>query len=220
MDKYKETFDTWNKVASLYQARFMDLDIYNDTYDFICNSITKAGAKILDIGCGPGNIASYLLSARPDFDLVGIDVAPAMIELAKKNNPAARFVQMDIRQIDKIEAKFDGIICGFCLPYLSGADSQKLIADCYRLLNEEGLIYMSFVEGDPNKSGFKTASSGDRTFFYYYSLDGLKQQLSKNNFDRLRVGTVPFKRNEAELEIHTIVTARKSSAHCCSGIAM
>lgn len=50
MDKYKVTFETWNKIASLYQDKFMNLDAYNDTYDFICNSITKTSAKILEIG--------------------------------------------------------------------------------------------------------------------------------------------------------------------------
>jgi 2-polyprenyl-3-methyl-5-hydroxy-6-metoxy-1,4-benzoquinol methylase len=209
MDKYEETFETWNKVASLYQDKFMDVDLYNETYDFMCSSITKARAKILEIGCGPGNITKYLLSARPDFDIFGVDIAPTMIKLAKKNNPTARFDIMDIRQIDEINAKYDGIISGFCLPYLSQADSQKLIKDCYNLLNEQGLIYISFVEGNPNKSGFKTGSSGDRTFFYYHSLDDLIQQLSKNNFDLLKIFTVDFKRNETEFETHTILVAKK-----------
>jgi hypothetical protein len=31
MDRYKETFETWNKVASLYQDKFMELDLYNDS---------------------------------------------------------------------------------------------------------------------------------------------------------------------------------------------
>lgn len=35
MDKYKETFETWNNVASMYHDKFMDLDLYNDTYDVI-----------------------------------------------------------------------------------------------------------------------------------------------------------------------------------------
>ena len=86
MDRYKEPFETWNKVASLYQVKFMGLNLYNDTYDFICNLITKDNAKILEIGCGPGNITKYLLSKRPDFDIFGIDIAPNMIELAKKNS--------------------------------------------------------------------------------------------------------------------------------------
>lgn len=209
MDKYKETFETWNKVASLYQEKFMDLDIYNETYDFICNSIFKANAKILEIGCGPGNITKYLLSKRPDFDIYGIDIAPNMIELAKKNNPTADFTIMDIRQIDQLKTKYDGIICGFCLPFLSRADIQKLITDCYNLLNEEGLIYISFVEGDPNESGFKTASTGDRTFFNYHKLDDLTQQLSKNNLDPVKIFNVDFKRNETEFETHTILIAKK-----------
>jgi trans-aconitate methyltransferase len=95
MDRYKETFETWNKVASLYEDKFMDLDLYNDSYDFICNLITKDNAKLLEIGCGPGNITKYLLSKRPDFNIFGIDIAPNMIELAKKNNPAASFAMMD-----------------------------------------------------------------------------------------------------------------------------
>lgn len=62
MDPYKETFETWNKVASLYQEKFMELKLYNDTYDLICNVVIKNKATILEIGCGSGNITRYLLS--------------------------------------------------------------------------------------------------------------------------------------------------------------
>src|SRR5690554_6096738 len=176
MDRYKETFDTWNNIASIYQDKFMELDLYNDTYDFICSVIDKPKANILEIGCGPGNITKYLLSKRPDFNIFGIDIAPNMIELAKKNNPTASFTIMDSRQISTLKTNYDGIVCGFCLPYLSQTDTIKLISDCYKLLNENGLIYLSFVEGDPNNSNFKVGSSGDRTYFYFHSLNELTQQ--------------------------------------------
>ena len=97
MDRYKETYETWNKVASLYQDKFMDLDLYNSTYDYICETIPKEKARLLDVGCGPGNITRYLLSKRPDFDIFGIDIAPNMVALAKKNNPSAGFAIMDSR---------------------------------------------------------------------------------------------------------------------------
>ncbi len=211
MDRYKETFDTWNKVASLYQDKFMDLDLYNDTYNFICNSIAKENAKVLEIGCGPGNITKYLLSKRPDFDIYGIDIAPNMIELAKRNNPSASFAVMDCRQIDEIKTKYDGIVCGFCLPYLSQTDSQKIITDCYNLLNENGLIYISFVEGDPIKSDFQVGSSGDRIYFYFYNLHDLTEQLEKNNFEQINVFKVNYRKSESEMEIHTILTAKKKA---------
>ncbi len=211
MDRYKETFDTWNKVASLYQDKFMDLDLYNDTYDFICSSITRENAKILEIGCGPGNITKYLLSIRPDFDIYGIDIAPKMIELARKNNPSASFAIMDSRQIDEIKTKYDGIVCGFCLPYLSQTDSQKFITDCYYLLNENGLIYISFVEGDPIKSDFQVSSSGDRSYFYFHNLEDLKTKLIESKFDELNTFKVVYEKSANEIDIHTILTAKKKN---------
>ena len=210
MDRYKETFETWNKLASLYEEKFMDLDLYNDTYDFICNSIAKYNAKILEIGCGPGNITKYLLSKRPDFDVFGIDFAPNMIELAKKNNPSASFAIMDSRKIDELKTKYDGIVCGFCLPYLSHLDSQKFITDCNNLLNDEGLIYISFIEGDPNKSDFQIGSTGDRCFFNFHNLDNLKTQLVENKFEEWKLFKVEYK-SKTEIEIHTIIIAKKKA---------
>jgi SAM-dependent methyltransferase len=212
MDRYTETFATWNKTASLYQDKFMDLDLYNNTYDLICDGIEKHNAKILEIGCGPGNITKYLLSKRPDFDLFAIDISPNMIELAKKNNPTACFAIMDSRHIDHIQTKYDGIVCGFCLPYLSQTDSKKLIADCFHLLTENGLIYLSFVEGDPRKSGFQVAGSGDRCYFYFHSLVNLQKQLIASNFQDLKTVRVDYKKSETETDIHTILIARKATA--------
>lgn len=209
MNRYKETFETWNKVALLYQDKFMDLDLYNETYDFVCNSIIKKKAKILDIGCGPGNITKYLLAKRPDFDIYGIDIAPNMIELAKKNNPTANFSIMDCRKISTLTTKFDGIICGFCLPYLSQTESAKLVADCNNLLNENGLIYVSFVEGDPNKSGFQVSSTGDRTYFNYHNIDTLKTLFIDSEFEEIKISKVAYKKSATQIEIHTILTAKK-----------
>lgn len=209
-NKDKETFETWNKVASIYQDKFMDFDLYNHTYDFVCNSIKKNNAQILDIGCGPGNITKYLLSKHPDFEIFGIDIAPNMIELAIKNNPTAHFKVMDTREIGQIQSNYDAIICGFCLPYLSQTEAATLIADCVHLLNKDGLLYISFVEGAPNKSGFVTNNMGDRVYFNYHDISVLRKQLTDNKLVELKTFFVEFKRSESIMEIHTILIAKKN----------
>ncbi|MEZ4837553.1 trans-aconitate 2-methyltransferase [Flavobacterium sp.] len=209
MDSYQETFATWNKVASRYQELFMPLDLYNETYDFICHSMPKDNSKLLEIGCGPGNITKYLLSKRPDFYIYGIDIAPNMIELARKNNPSAQFSVMDCRQIDTLQTTYDAIICGFCLPYLSQEDTGKFIHDCAALLHESGLIYISFVEGNPDQSGFQVGSTGDRAYFYFHRLDKIIQHLEQNKLEQIKVVHVNYKKTENEMEMHTIVTAKK-----------
>jgi trans-aconitate methyltransferase len=210
MDRYTETFNTWNKVALLYQEKFMDLDLYNNTYDVICDSITKKGAAVLDVGCGPGNITRYLLSKRPDFNILGIDVAPNMVELARKNNPTARFSVMDSRQIEQLTTTFDGIVAGFCLPYLSPFDVSKLFTDCFQLLHNNGLLYVSFVEGESAQSGYLIGSSGDRTYFYFHTSDEIIKQLKKEKFDNIQLHKVEYQKSSGEMDVHTILAARKN----------
>ncbi|HPU95088.1 MAG TPA: class I SAM-dependent methyltransferase [Candidatus Gracilibacteria bacterium] len=209
MDPYNETAKTWNKVAAIYQEKFMNLDIYNQSYETFIDAIPKTNASIFEIGCGPGNITKYLLSKRSDLKIYGIDVAPSMIELARQNNPTAKFDVMDCRNIGEINQDFDGIVCGFCLPYLSEGDARKLLIDSFNLLTENGMMYISFVEGDPNDSGFKTSSTGDRAYFYYYELEELKKQLIESGFGMPEIYKVIYNKNEKEVETHTIVLTRK-----------
>ncbi len=210
MDKYKETFETWNKVASLYEEKFMDLDIYDETYDLVCH-LLPAQAKLFEIGCGPGNITRYLLNHRPDLDIHGIDIAPKMIELAKKNNPTAYFSRMDTRNIDQLTTKYDAIICGFILPYLSDSDHVKLISDSKDLLNNNGLIYISFYAGDPKQSGFVTGSTGDRSYFYYHDLKELERNLVDQQFKIIKRYSVDYQKSATEKETHTILLAKKDN---------
>lgn len=209
MDPYIETFKTWDKVAERYQEKFMHLDLYDATYDYICSAVGKQGAKLLEIGCGPGNITKYLLSKRPDLQILGIDVAPSMVALAGQNNPSARFEIMDCRDLASLRDKFDAIIGGFCLPYLSEPDCAKLIANCCDLLNQDGLVYLSFVEGNPSQSGFQVGSSGDRVYFFYHNLSALERLLKEHGFGDLNRFVVEYRRSDTETELHTILTARK-----------
>ena len=208
MDKYQITFETWNKIAQLYQDKFMDLDLYDDTYDSFCQQLRKPAPSILEIGCGPGNITRYLLSKVPDAKVYGIDIAPKMIELARINNPKARFELMDARMIDLLEAKYEAILCGFCLPYLSIEDVAKLLRDVSALLTMKGIIYLSCIEGDYEQAAYQEGSSGDRAYVYYYSENYLRADLEKNGFELTKVFRRTYKRGEGE-EVHLIILAKR-----------
>lgn len=204
MDYYKETAQTWNKLANIYQEKFMDLDLYNETYDFFCDNIVQENANILEMGCGPGNITRYLLSKRPDFRIFATDVAPNMIELARRNCPEAKFAVMDARDISQLSEKYDGIVCGFCLPFLTPVDVEKLVTDCAQLLNENGVIYISFMDDNPEKSDFKTGSTGDKVFFHFHLLETLQSLIQKSDFAESKVFRVEYPRPEG-IDIHTIL---------------
>ncbi len=182
MDKTKIAVEIFNKYAEKYQGKFMNVDLYKESFDAFCETIKKQNASILELACGPGNITKYLLSKRTDFKLLGTDLAPNMIELAKVNNPTATFQMMDCRDLLSLKQKFDGIVCGFCFPYLSKEEAIRLIADSTKALNENGVIYISTMEDDYSKSGFEKGSAGDEIFMHYHQADYLTEALLQNNF--------------------------------------
>jgi hypothetical protein len=95
------------------------------------------------------------------------------------------------------------------LPYLSQHEGKKLIFNAYNLLNNNGLIYLSFVEGNPEKSKFKTGAGG-RVYFNYHQVDDIKAHLNEYMFVELKTIHVKYKISETEFEVHTILIAKKN----------
>lgn len=182
MDKTKIAVEIFNKYASAYQTKFMDVSLYHDTFDIFCQNIQKQHATVLELACGPGNITKYILSKRPDLKIFGTDLAPNMIELAKWNNPTAQFQLLDSRDLKTLNESYDALMCGFILPYLSKEEAIQLIADASEILKPKGVIYISTMEDDYSTSGFRKGSSGDEIYMHYHQADYLTKALIDNGF--------------------------------------
>ena len=204
MSNSNETIETWNKVAELYQEKFMYMTIYNESYDFLCQQLDPC-AKVLELGCGPGMITKYLLSKKPQLQILGTDLAPNMIDLAKKNIPNAVFQVMDCRDIANLDRKFNAIVAGFCIPYLTPSEVKLFIKDCTELLESNGLFYVSFVPGDESQSHWQVGSSGDRVYFNYHSLENLTKVFLDHGLAIKKEFTVEYRNNNGDIEEHLIV---------------
>ena len=196
MDQTKIAVDIFNKLANGYQDKFMDVSLYHDSLDLFCNSIKKENAGQLELACGPGNITKYLLEKRPNLKILGTDFAPNMIALAKINNPTAKFKLMDCRAIAKINNKFKDILCGFGLPYLSKKEAIQFIKDSSQQLIKNGVLYISTMEDDNTKSGFKTGSTGDTMYQNFQQADYLTQSLVESEFKIIHLERKEYIHNE------------------------
>lgn len=208
MDKTKVAVDVFDKLATVYQEKFMDVSVFHDSLDIFCNAIPKPNATILELACGPGNVTKYLLNKRSDFKIIGTDLAPKMLELAKINNPNAEFQLLDCRDVAKMNVKFDGILCGFGLPYLSKREAIRFIVDAGKQLHPNGALYISTMEDDNSKSRYQKSSSGDEVFMNYHEADYLSQTLEKNNFKIIDLQRKEYIYNEQDT-VDLIITATK-----------
>jgi SAM-dependent methyltransferase len=90
----------------------------------------RPGARVLDVGCGPGRHALAL--ARAGFDVVGIDLSQEFILLAREAAAAdgldARFEVLDAREL-RFREEFDAVIsiCQGGFGLLGGRHEEALI---------------------------------------------------------------------------------------------
>jgi len=210
MENYTKTIETYNEVALNYEDKFMEMDLYNDTYDYFCTMLNP-NSKVLDVGCGPGNITKYFLNIREDLKITGIDLAPNMIERAKINIPKANFIIKDALKINELTDTFDGVVIGFCMPYLNKEDSSKLIRLSREKLNSNGIVYISTMEDDYSKSGYETTSfsDGKKVYVYYHQEDNIKTELLNNGFEILKIERKDYPEPDGTFLTDMIFIARK-----------
>ncbi len=98
--------------------------------------------SILDLGCGYGENDKYYKEQGAKY-VLGTDISYKMLELAEINNKkdGVEFMKIAMEDISSINQKFDIIISSLAFHYIK--DFDKLIEDCYNLLNDNGYLVFS-----------------------------------------------------------------------------
>jgi cyclopropane fatty-acyl-phospholipid synthase-like methyltransferase len=97
----------------------------------------KVGARILEIGCGPGTIARYL----PRVEYVGFDVSSKYIEMARKRFPQAQFVCERVSQFSLAKQhSFDVVLALGILHHLDDQEAGQLFKIAHDALKSGGKL--------------------------------------------------------------------------------
>lgn len=105
----------------------------------------KPGGRLLDIGCGAGREA--LGFARIGFRVVGIDIAPAMIEAARANADreglAMTFRAQSATELDDPPGTFDGVFWAGSYNHIPGRALRVLtLGRIARALTPDGVLIL------------------------------------------------------------------------------
>ena len=103
----------------------------------------SAGDKVLEIGCGSGNLMSVL-----DHGSFGLDLSFAMICECRKIDAESKLLVADAEKLPIRSSSFDKVVLSEVLYYLP--DFQRALGEVARILNPQGLLLLTSLNGRYN----------------------------------------------------------------------
>ena len=198
-DNNKET----NNYAKFYTKEYYQSSLYDYT-SFRLNRIVslarpKMGSTILDLGCGPGEIA--VRCARLGANVFGIDVSKDALKLSAERslneNVQIHLFEFDGRSVPFKSSTFNSIVIADVIEHIDDETLERLMIECSRLLAPDGRV---IIHSSPTKNIIELSKiikklSYNRLDFYsrlvnpdyeflhvrYHSQDSLRRILKRSS---------------------------------------
>jgi cyclopropane fatty-acyl-phospholipid synthase-like methyltransferase len=104
-------------------------------------------STVLDLGCGPG-VPSAAAFASAGHQVVGVDISPRQIELARRNVPQGSFVVSDLTEFESVPGSFDAVIALYSLTHVPRDRYPTLFARLVDWLRPGGWLLASMGSSD------------------------------------------------------------------------
>lgn len=111
---------------------------------------------VADVGCGPGRITGHLHGIG--LDVFGIDLSPAMIDVARRDHPGLRFEVGSMTDLELADGCLTGLLAWFSLIHVPDEEVPTVFAEFLRVLEPGGVLLAGFYAGEG--SNHKTTGYG------------------------------------------------------------
>ncbi len=128
--------------------------------------------RILDVGCGTGNLLEYISERFTGFDYTGVDILPHMINIAVGKKLEGKFICMDLFKNNPFKSNsFDAIFSSGIFNLNLGNNKEFLLdaIDLFQQLSNGTIAFNLLWEKSPNRE--------DK--YFYFDPDKVEQLLAE-----------------------------------------
>lgn len=137
----------------------------------------QQNAKVVDIGCGVGDLLEEVRKRNPSVELFGLDFSAKAVEGAREAIPDGEFKQFSIERTLPYEtAAFDLVLCTDVLEHLEYP--KLIVAELVRICQPGGMVAIVVPDGDV-----------DQFFghYWFWNEERLRAMLSEWNVEIIRL---------------------------------
>ncbi|MGI0040623.1 MAG: methyltransferase domain-containing protein [Nitrosopumilaceae archaeon] len=202
----KRIIVTWNEFAPKYHSDWASKDIgpFKSTSKVVKISRIKTGDTVLDLACGTGVVIKKISSKIGNSGkVVGIDISPGPIEIAKKWNTKknVKFVVTDVEKMKFVE-EFDAVTCQYGLMFFPNV--QLVLRKVRKFLKKDGRITVAVHGSKRTAPYFSCISSavlkfipdflpiGTPTVHRFGTKDLLRMEFKKAGFKKINIYELNF----------------------------
>jgi tRNA (cmo5U34)-methyltransferase len=146
-NRFNEIKKHFEKEAIVFDKLFFKVaPYYEEMLQALVDALpfhAKDRLKIIDLGCGTGNLSQKLISVYPNAHITCLDMAENMLKMAKakfKETPNVDFWLGDIRDFD-YRAKYDAIVASLVLHHIEGKEKLRFYRKLYSALSKGGVFF-------------------------------------------------------------------------------
>ena len=141
--------DGYDRIALTYECGWSP-DPVRAKYLSLALGAKPEGAECLDLGCSTGAFATGALAER--YAVVGVDISPRSIDLARAALPEVTFVVADMTELQLDEASFDLVTAFYSLVHVPSDEHGALLHAVARWLRPDGVLIASVGTPDGGAS--------------------------------------------------------------------
>lgn len=151
----------WDFYAFCYDG-VRELRPYQEMLEEVIEALDlKPGMKVLDAGCGTGNLEELIAERYPNVEVVAVDFSPAMLGRAKKKavSRTIHFRELDLNQPLPFPANyFDRVVC--VNTFYNLKDHKKTLGEFKRMLRMGGILVLTTSKKGNSPSAILRAHRG------------------------------------------------------------
>jgi ubiquinone/menaquinone biosynthesis C-methylase UbiE len=184
MQPQEKIIKTYNATAESYAATRID-ELSKKHFDRLIlkefAQINKNAGICADFGCGPGQTTKFLFDAGL-LDIIGIDISPGMVNMARKIFPSIKFETGDLLALPYPAKHFASALAFYAIVHFDYPQVDLAFKEVNRVLKNGSHFLFSFHVGDETMHFDKANDIDVDIDLHFLQTDRILKLLDDNKF--------------------------------------